>query len=587
MANEEKQEKQKLSAVEGIKEASNLLRGAIASELCDGSDHFSGDSVQLLKHHGTYQQDNRDDRATARSAGESGKQHSFLLRTRVPGGQLTSAQLLAEMALGDEFGNQTLRITSRQGLQLHGVLKSNLRDVIQRVNAVHLTTLGACGDVNRNVMCCPAPLATPVHEQMQWLANELAHAFAPRTGAYHDIWLWDRVTGDKQLVDGGEQEPESEPLYGLTYLPRKFKIGIALPHDNCIDVYTHDLGLLAIVERDGIIGYNMLAGGGMGVTPSNKKTFPALAKPLAFVTPDQVVAAARAVIQVQRDHGNRADRKVARMKYLIENIGIDAFREKVEQYYGAELADPLPIDVHDAADHIGWEPQGDGLWYYGLNIENGRIADTAARQLKTAIRQICGQLQPDIRLTAHQSLLFTGISERNRAHLEQILRDHGVPLSEEISAARRWSMACVAWPTCGLAITESERALPGVIDQLEKSLRKYHLDHEAFTVRMTGCPNGCARPYNADVGLVGKARGRYTILVGGSRLGTRLNFLYKDLVPLEEIVPTLEPLFAYFQQDRRAGESFGDFCHRRGLADLLAWSDRHGGGDASLRTASG
>ncbi len=569
MANEEK-----LSAVEGIKEASNLLRGEISSELRDDTDHFSGDSVQLLKHHGTYQQDNRDERAAARAAGEQGKQHSFLLRTRVPGGVLTSAQLLAELALSDEFGNETLRITSRQGLQLHGILKSDLRDVIRRVNAVHLTTLGACGDVNRNVMCCPAPYTTPAHDQLQSLANELAHVFAPRTGAYHDIWLWDRATGDKQLVDGGEREAESEPLYGRTYLPRKFKIGIALPHDNCIDIYTHDLGLLAIVEHDRIIGYNVLVGGGMGVTPSNKKTFPALGKKLVFATPDQVVAVAQSVIQVQRDHGNRADRKAARLKYLIENIGIEAFREKVQQYYGSALADPHPIDVHAAADHIGWEPQGDGRWCYGLNIENGRIADTPSRQLKTAIRQICHELQPGIRLTAHQSMLFTGLAEQDRAKLEEILRERHVPLSEEISTARRWSMACVAWPTCGLAITESERALPGVMDQMEVVLKKYHIEQEAFTVRMTGCPNGCARPYNSDVGLVGKARGRYTIFVGGSRLGTRLNFLYKDLVPLEEIVPTLEPLFAYFQQDRQQGESFGDFCHRKGLDDLLAWSER-------------
>ncbi len=576
MANEQPvSNDQQLSAVEGIKEASRQLRGSILQELQDGTDHFSGDNVQLLKHHGTYQQDNRDDRAASRAAGGQGKQHSFLVRTRVPGGVMTAEQFLAELSLGEEYANGTLRITSRQGLQLHGVLKSDLREVIARVNTVGLTTLGACGDVNRNVMCCPVPYATAVHDQLQLLATQIAHSFAPRTGAYREIWLWDGDSGEKQLVDGGTQESEHEPLYGRTYLPRKFKIGIALPHDNCIDVYTHDLGLLAIVEQDRIVGYNLLVGGGMGVTPSNKRTFPALGKRMAFATSQQVVAVARAVIEVQRDFGNRVDRKQARLKYLIHAIGVEEFRARVQRYLGFSLEDPHPADVHEAADHIGWEPQGDGRWYYGLNVENGRIADTPVQRLKTAIREICRELQPGIRLTAHQSLLFTGVAEQDRSTLEQILRRHEVPLSEEISTVRRWSMACVAWPTCGLAITESERALPGVIDQMEVALRAHGLERDALTVRMTGCPNGCARPYNSDIGLVGKARNRYTILLGGSRLGVRLNFLYKDLVPLEEIVPTLEPLFAYFAQARQAGESFGDFCHRKGLEDLLRWSERH------------
>ncbi len=379
----------KRSLVEKIKESSHLLRGEIAAELRNGTDHFGGDSVQLLKHHGTYQQDNRDERTAARAAGDQSKHHSFLLRTRVPGGKLTSGQLLAELQLAEELANGTLRITSRQGLQLHGVLKTHLQEVIQRINAVHLTTLGACGDVNRNVMCCPVPYASPVHDQLQSLALELARHFAPRTGAYHDIWLCDAQTGEKQLVDGGSSEPEQEPLYGEVYLPRKFKMGLALPHDNCIDIYTNDLGLLAIVEADGIIGYNILVGGGMGVTPSNKKTYPALAKKLAFVAPDQVIAVCEAVVKVQRDHGNRADRKIARMKYLVDRLGIDVFRARVEEYFGGPIADPHPVDVYDTTDHLGWEAQGDGRWYYGLNIENGRIADTPSQQLKTALREIC------------------------------------------------------------------------------------------------------------------------------------------------------------------------------------------------------
>ena len=561
-----------LSPAEGLKAASNLLRGEIAAELAEGTDHFTAETVQLLKHHGAYQQDHRDERASARAAGEPGKHFMLMVRTRVPGGQLTCAQLLGELDLCDRFGNGTLRVTSRQGLQLHGILKSDLREVIRQINAVHLTTRAACGDVNRNVMCCPAPYHAPVFQELQELARKLAVHFAPRTGAYHDIWLRDPVTGDKQLVDGGEKEPEDEPIYGRTYLPRKFKMGIALPHDNCIDVYTHDLGLLAIVEQDRLVGYNVLVGGGMGMTPSNKKTYPALAKRLAFVEPGEAMEVVEAVFKVQRDHGNRADRKTARLKYLVDRWGIDAFRAKVEEYCGHALQPLRPVDVHAMADHLGWEPQGDGRWYYGLNIENGRIADTTRMRLKSALRQICQELSPGLRLTAHQSILLTDLQEHERPRLEAILREHQVPLSEEISTVRRWSMACVAWPTCGLAITESERALPGVIDVMEAELRKLGLSREAFTVRMTGCPNGCARPYNADIGLVGKARGRYTVYLGGGRLGTRLNFLYQDLVPVEDIVPLLAPLFVYFRQDRRDGESFGDFCQRKGRDDLLAWA---------------
>lgn len=556
------------SAVERIKEASRLLRGEIAQELQNDEDHFSGDSVQLLKHHGTYQQDNRDERAAARAAGDRTKRHSFMVRTRIPGGRLTAEQLRAHIDLCDSCGNGTLRITSRQGLQLHGVKRGELREVIRRVNQSELTTLGACGDVNRNTMCCPAPYADGVRQQLQELAEQIAQEFAPRTRAYHEIWLVDDETAEKELVAGGEVE-EVEPLYKTAYLPRKFKVGIALPHDNCIDVYTHDVGLLAVVEEDQIVGYNVLVGGGMGVTPSNKKTYPALGKKLAYAAPGEVMEVCRAVIQVQRDFGNRSNRKLARMKYLVDQMGMESFRDKVAEYYGKPLREPHPADVHATCDHIGWEEQGDGRWFYGLNIENGRLADTDQHQLKAAVRAVCEQLAPHIRLTAHQSILFCDIDSSDRAKLEQILSDHSVVLSDQISTVRRWSMACVAWPTCGLAITESERALPGIIDEMEAVLQQMGLDREAFTVRMTGCPNGCARPYNADIGLVGKARGRYTVFLGGNQLGTRLNFIYQDLVPGEEIVATLRPVFEYFQQDHTEGETFGDFCARKGKEDLL------------------
>lgn len=571
------QNEPKRSPVEHFKEGSRYLRGEIPGELVDGNPFFGKSSIQLLKHHGAYQQDNRDERPAARAKGlPGGKAFSMMLRVRTPGGRLTSDQMLTQLDLCDQFGDGTLRLTTRQTVQFHGVLKSDLKNTIARINEIQLSTLAACGDVVRNVMCCPAPHhQDPVHQQMQALVDQLVEAFEPRTSAYHEIWLTDEETGDKQLVAGGTSSSDVEPLYGPTYLPRKFKIAVGLPGDNCVDLYSQDLGLMAICEDFRIIGYNVLVGGGFGVTPSVKKTFPAVAKRMAFVTPDQVIDVCAAVIKVQRDFGNRADRKTARLKYLIADWGLERFKAKVEEYYGHVLPDPHEDDVFEFDDHLGWREQGDGRWFYGLNVENGRVADFENRRIKSMLREICETLRPGIRVTAHQSLLFTDIKPNDRQRLERIIRSHGSPLSEEISTVRRWSMACVAMPTCGLAITESERALPGVIDQFEVELARLGLSHEKFTVRMTGCPNGCARPYNADIGLVGKAVGKYTILLGGRRLGDRLNHIYRDMVPAEDIVPTLKPVFLNFKQNRLPDETFGDFCHRQGVDALRDWSENY------------
>ncbi len=575
----------KPSPVEGIKEQSRFLRGDIATELVDGLDHFGKASETLLKFHGTYQQDDRDERGAGGTDDEGKKKKSFIfmVRTKIPGGKLTSRQLLDELDLCDEVGNTTLRITSRQGLQLHGVVKRNLKQTIARINDIQLSTLGACGDVNRNVMCCPAPYKKELYCQTQALADRLAAHFAPRTAAYHETWLTDSATGQKELVGGATVEGgfAVEPIYGKFYMPRKFKIGIGYDFDNCVDLYTHDIGLLAVTEGDKLHGYNVLAGGGQGVTPSAKKTFPHLAQRICFATPDQVFGTVEAIFKVQRDFGNREDRKLARLKYIVAHWGRDAFKAKVEEYYGGGLPEPHFADVHGFNDHMGWDEQGDGRWFYGLNIENGRIKDTAEMRLKTALREVCHTLNPSIRLTSHQSLIFGDIADSDRSRLEQILRSHGVRLSEEISTVRRFSMACVAWPTCGLSITESERALPGMIDQIEVELARLGLSKERFTIRMTGCPNGCARPYNCDIGLVGKARGKYTVLLGGRLLGNRLNFIYKDMVPEEEVVGTLTPVFLYFKQARKPGESLGDFCQRKGAADLAAWAQAHAASVAS------
>ena len=553
----------KLSPVETIKEGSDYLKGTIDQEIADSINHFDKSNIQLLKFHGTYQQDDRDARLTAKKTG-AGKAYSMMVRLRIPGGRIRPDQMLSMLDLCERLGNATMKITTRQTLQLHGILKDDLRETIAYINEIALSTLAACGDVNRNIMCCPAKRAGSIHADMEKLTDELTEALAPQTPAYHELWLTDPETGEKTLEGGGSVEP----LYGPTYLPRKFKMGIALPEDNCIDIYTQDLGFLAVVRDGAIIGYNVLVGGGMGTTPSAKKTFPALAKRLAFIKPPQAVGISKAIIKVQRDNGNRQDRKTARMKYLINDWGIEKFRAEVEKYYGQPLEDCTEDDVHGFDDHMGWQEQGDGKWSYGLNIENGRLYDNDDRQLKATLRAICKEFKTEIRMTGHQSLIFTDLDEDEKEKLIGFVKQHKVPTTEETSTVRRWSMSCVALPTCGLAITESERRLPSIIDGLEAPLAKLGLDKERFTIRMTGCPNGCARPYNADLALVGKAKGKYTLYAGGGWLGNRLAYIYKDMVPDDVVVDELVTIFAAFKANREEDESLGTFCTRVGKDDL-------------------
>lgn len=567
-------QKDKLSPVEGIKVGSDYLRGGIAEQLLQTeSNHFQKPEAQLLKFHGTYQQDDRELRTASSDGGKSEKQFSFMVRSRIPGGKLTAEQFLAHLDLCDSLGNSTLKITTRQGLQLHGISKGNLRECIQRINQAQLTTLAACGDVNRNTMCCPAPFGDPIRQQMQQLCDAIAEHLTPATRAYYELWVKEEGSDEKVLAGGAPESEVVEPIYGKTYLPRKFKIGMALPEDNCIDIHTQDLGFLADVAEGSIQGFNVLVGGGFGMTPAAKKTFPALSQPMAWATPEQVVEVAEAVVKAQRDWGNRADRKVARLKYLIAERGVAWFRQRVEEHLGYSLKDPAPIQVHGVEHHLGWAKQADGRWFYGLNVENGRLYDSDDRRWKDCFRAICSELAPSMRLTAQQSIIFFDLESQQRSQLEGIILRHGLPLSEQLTPARKWSMACVALPTCSLAITESERVLPGVMDQLDAAMAARGLESSELTVRMTGCPNGCARPYNADIAFVGKAKGRYTLYVGGNLIGTRLAFIYRDLVPLEELVSTLEPLLdAYRDQRQGADERFGDFCDRLGLDQLLTLS---------------
>jgi sulfite reductase (ferredoxin) len=554
------------SAVEGVKENSRALRGSIGDEVRQDSDHFGEQDKQLLKFHGTYQQEDRDARKARRGEG-LGKHYMFMVRCKIPGGRVTAEQYLALDRLAESYGNSTLRFTSRQGIQFHGVLKAHLKDTIAGINATLLTTLGACGDVSRNVMCCPAPLRHDgVRTEMQTTARRLALHFAPRSGAYHEIWLNGQPVTHLSEHHGKTPPPpgEEEPIYGKVYLPRKFKIGLALPEDNCIDVYAQDLGLLAIVENDKLVGYNLLVGGGMGMTHGNANTFPMLAEPICYVAAGDIIEAAEAVVKLFRDHGNRADRKRARIKYLVHDWGIEKFRDVLAGYLGGMPDSPRPGNISGYNLHLGWHPQGDGKWFYGLSVENGRVKDEGSVRLRSGLRVLVERFRPELRLTGMQDVLLCNLDSNALPFIERILDEYGILPANRVSSVRKYSMACPAIPTCGLAISEAERALPGIIDELEALLANLGLERETLSVRMTGCPNGCVRPYQSDIGIVGRSGDKYVVYIGGRVQGDRMNFQLKDLVPRGEIIATLEPLLRHYKEERRLGESFGDYCHRLG-----------------------
>lgn len=551
------------SKLEAAKVGSDYLRGSLADELMVDSATFSAGAESIIKHHGIYQQDHRDHRR----AGE--RDYSFLVRTRLPGGVLTGPQLLAELQLCDELGDGTLRITDRQGLQLHGVLKQDLKEVIRRIDAARMTTFGACGDVVRNVMCCPAPLKGSIERtRMRTLTDAIARHFKLRSRAYYDIWLKD---GDQSTQVGGPRDDE-EPLYGSAYLPRKFKFAFALPDDNCTDALTHDVGFVALPGGGATQFFNVYVGGGMGVTPARADTFPAIAQPLGVVSADELVPLAEAIVQVFRESGNRRDRKQARFKYLIAAWGLDRFRERLRHVLGRQLAAPEPIVVTGLHDHLGWQPQDGGDWFLGVRVENGRIKDGEGGRLKAALKAVAQNYPISVRLTPLQDILLCDIAERSRDGIEQILREHGVPLGAAVEPSRKLAMACPALPTCGLAITESERAMPALLKELRDMLAELGLAEERLSIRMTGCPNGCARPYVAEIGIVGKAVDRYTLFLGGSIAGSRLAFKFRDMLTLPEILDLLRAILSRFAATRQLQESFGDFCDRIGAEQLGQWT---------------
>ncbi|MEH2259174.1 sulfite reductase, ferredoxin dependent [Nostoc sp.] len=564
----------KPSKLEGIKENSNFLREPVATEILQDTTHFTENAVQLLKYHGSYQQDNRDNRTKGQE-----KDYQFMLRTKNPGGLVPQQLYLALDKLADEYGNHTLRVTTRQGFQMHGILKKNLKSAIATIVKNLGTTLGACGDINRNVMAPPAPFKNRPEYQYAWeYAQNIADLLSAQTGAYYEIWL----DGEKAI--SAEENPEvkaarqrngngtiihdnEEPIYGTHYMPRKFKICVTVPRDNSVDLYSQDLTLVVIINKKGQLeGFNIFAGGGLGRTHGKEETFARLADPIGYVAKDDVYDIVKAIVATQRDYGDRTDRRHARLKYLINDWGVDKFRTQVEEYFGKPVEAFKPLPEFKYHDFLGWNEQGDGKLFLGISIDNGRIKDDGSFQLKTALREIVEQFNLPIRLTANHNLIFYDIEPDNKEAIQDILSRHGVGDDpSKIEPLVRYAMACPALPTCGLAVTESERAIPGILERIRALLDKLGLQKEHFVVRMTGCPNGCARPYLAELGFVGSAPESYQLWLGGSANQTRLAQPYIEKLHHNDLETFLEPIFVYFKKSRKSKEKFGDFCDRVGF----------------------
>jgi sulfite reductase (NADPH) hemoprotein beta-component len=546
----------KLSANEYIKIDSNYLRGTIAEGLVDlSTGSMCEDDQQLLKFHGTYQQDDRDLRANRRKH-KLEKAYSFMIRIRVPGGVATPHQWLETDRMATQFANGTIKLTTRQAFQFHGIIKTNLKRTIAEINQAAMDTIAACGDVNRNVMCNPNPYLSEIHAQALKAAQEISTHLTPQTRAYHEIWL------DGEKIESTEEEVE--PIYGKTYLPRKFKITVAVPPSNDVDIYANCLSFIAVVEDKALVGYNVAVGGGMGSTHGNDATYPRIADVIGFCTPEQVVDVAEKVVLVQRDFGDRTDRKHSRFKYTVDDYGPDWILAKLNEYLGYELGPVRKFVFEDNGDRYGWVEDANGNSHLTVYIAGGRVLDTPSYPLRTGLREIAKIHDGDFRLTANQNLVIANVSPAKRAAIEHLLAEYGIKDSHHKSALRLNSMACVALPTCGLSLAEAERYLPSLITELEESLEENGLRHDAITIRMTGCPNGCARPFIAEIGFVGRGPSAYNVYLGGGFAGQRLSKLYRENVQADEIKALLAPIFTRYAKEREEGERFGDFCIRQG-----------------------
>lgn len=544
-----------LSKVESIKESSNYLRGTLAASLEDRSTGaIADDDTNISKFHGIYQQDHRDQRTERRKAGLE-KAFIFMIRIRVPGGVCTPEQWLKIDALADKYGSHTLKLTTRQAFQLHFISKDVLKTTMQGINNAVMDCIAACGDVNRNVMANPNPYQSALHGPVLEDARAVSTHLTPRTRAYHEVWL----DGDKVSPD-----EEEEPIYGKTYLPRKFKTGFAVPPSNDVDIYTQDLGFIAVGEDGKLLGYNLSVGGGLGMSHSDTKTYPRLADVIGYLPREKVVEVAEKVLTVQRDFGDRTNRKHARLKYTIEDRGVDWFKKELEARLGWKLGETRPFEFTSSGDRYGWTEGTDGKWHCTLFIQNGRLRDTDELPAKTGLREIAKIHTGDFRLTANQNLVIGGVTGEQKPRIEALLAQYKLDLPERITGLRLNSMACVALPTCGLSLAESERYLPSLIDELDRVIEECGLRESEIVIRMTGCPNGCARPYLGEIGFVGRAPGKYNIYLGAAFDGSRLNKLYKPSVKSEEIVDELSPIIRRYAAERQDGERFGDFAIRAG-----------------------
>ena len=543
------------SKVERLKEASEGLGGIVIEEMSDlSTDHVSEDSYQLLKFHGSYQQDDRDQRQE-RKKQKLDRAWSFMVRTKFPGGRLTAEQYLLADELATTYANGTLRITTRQDFQFHGVGKANMKPLIKALNQRWVTTYGGCGDVARNFMTCPvADLLPGGGYDFQALAQQISDRFMPESTAYYEFWL----DGEKVLADGSRVKvtpKRDESFYGPTYMPRKHKMAIGLPHDNCVDIFTHDLALEAVLDATGgLRGFNLLAGGGLGSTHGKAETFPRLADRVGFLPPEQAMPVLEAATAIYRDEGDRTNRRHARLKYVLDERGVDWFREELAARLGWWLDAPVDVGHYAVHDHLGWQRQADGRWLVGVWVENGRIKGQAMEGL----RAIVAAVRPELRLTAQQNIVLANIADADRPKVDALLTVYGLLIGcEPLSALRRYAMACPAHPTCGLAVAESERYLPDLIGELER--RGY--GGERVWIRMSGCPNACSRPPTAEIGLVGRSLGLYNLYVGGSFAGTRLARLYRADVRADVLADTLSDALDQWRRERADGEAFGDWAN--------------------------
>ena len=578
----------KVSKVEVLKQKSNFLRGPINTELTDGNPFFSQDGIQILKFHGSYQQKERDFEKN-KVKGEDA-QYTMMLRTRSPGGIIPWQLYSALDKLCDKYGNHTLRATTRQGFQIHGILKENLKTVIADITRNMGSTVGACGDINRNVMAPSAPFKNkPEYIYAREYAFKIADLLAPQAGAYYDIWLDGEVavtsTEAPEVTEARNRQgtgttktniSDVEPIYGVQYLPRKFKIAIAVAGDNSVDLYTNDLALVVITNaQKELEGFNVYVGGGLGRAHNNDATIVRMADSIGFVPVDKIYDLIKAIVSLQRDYGDRHNRRHSRFKHILHEWGVEKFKQVLLDYYPTKLADARELPDFKYQDYLGWHEQGDGKYFVGVSIENGRVSDRKDLQLKTALREISEKFHHDFVLTPNHNLLITEIAADEKEEIQKILDRCHVLAPDKIDSLVRYSMACPAFPTCGLAIAESERALPNVLARIRKLLVRLGLDQETFVTRMTGCPNGCARPYMAELAFVGSAADEYQIWLGGNFDSTRLAQPYVQRLHINNLEKGLEPLFVYFKNERTDGEGFGDFCDRKGNDDLRKYAEAY------------